>query len=79
MKNVRMQMLNGEQPISCIKCYKEENIFIPKRMWETEYWYQKGLIPDKIIENTKEDGSVILQILHILIYVLGQNAPNLHV
>ena len=24
MKNARVQMLNGEKPASCLKCYKEE-------------------------------------------------------
>ena len=58
MKNVRMQMLNGEQPPSCIKCYKEEAAgHNSKRMWETEYWRQRVDL-DQIIENTAEDGSV---------------------
>ena len=25
MRNVRKQMMNGEKPSSCIKCYKEED------------------------------------------------------
>ena len=57
MKNVRKQMLNGEMPPSCIKCYKEEVPGpIPKRMWETAYWAQRVDV-DKIIADTKEDGS----------------------
>ena len=38
MKNVRKQMLAGEKPPSCLKCYKEEESgHNSKRMWETEY------------------------------------------
>ena len=36
MKNVRKQMLAGEKPPSCLKCYKEEAAgHNSKRMWET--------------------------------------------
>ena len=39
MKSVRLQMLKGEKPASCLKCYKEEEAgHASKRMWETEYW-----------------------------------------
>ena len=57
MKNVRKQMLNGEMPASCIKCYKEEAAgHLSKRQWETDYWLNRYSI-DEIIEETKEDGS----------------------
>jgi MoaA/NifB/PqqE/SkfB family radical SAM enzyme len=58
MKNVRKQMLNGEKPPSCLKCYKEEAAgHRSKRMWETRYWAQRVDL-DKILEQTNEDGSV---------------------
>ena len=65
MKNVRKQMLNGEMPPSCIKCYKEEAAgHNSKRMWETAYWAQRVDV-DKIIADTKEDGSVPPQLAYI--------------
>lgn len=58
MKNVRKQMLNGEMPPSCLKCYKEEAAgHNSKRMWETEYWRERVNV-DELIKNTSEDGSV---------------------
>jgi hypothetical protein len=65
MKNVRLQMLNGEKPPSCMKCYKEEAAgHNSKRMWETEYWRQRVNL-DKLIENTNKDGSVPPQLAYI--------------
>lgn len=58
MKNVRKQMLNGEKPPSCLKCYKEEDAgHNSKRMWETDYWLNRYSLEDMIGE-TKEDGSI---------------------
>jgi len=58
MKNVRLQMLNGEQPPSCLKCYKEEAAgHRSKRMWETHYWSQRVDL-DRILQETNPDGSV---------------------
>ena len=65
MKNVRKQMLAGEQPPSCIKCYKEEAAgHNSKRMWETAYWSQRVDV-DKLIADTNEDGSVPPQLAYI--------------
>lgn len=65
MKNVRKQMLAGEQPPSCLKCYKEEAAgHNSKRMWETEYWSQRVSI-DNLLANTKEDGSVPPELTYI--------------
>ena len=51
MKNVRLQMLNGEQPPSCLKCYKEEAAgHNSKRMWETHYWGQRVNV-EEILKN----------------------------
>jgi hypothetical protein len=65
MRNVRRQMLNGEQPSSCVKCYKEEAAgHNSKRMWETEYWSRRVNI-DNLIVNTADDGSVPPQLAYI--------------
>ena len=65
MKNVRLQMLNGEKPPSCLKCYKEEEAgHNSKRMWETAYW-EKRVDLDQIITETNEDGSVPPQVHYI--------------
>ena len=38
MRNVRKQMLNGEVPASCTKCFKEEAAgHRSKRQWETAF------------------------------------------
>ena len=65
MKNVRLQMLNGEKPPSCLKCFKEEAAgHRSKRMWETAYWSQQVDI-DKLIEETDTDGSVPPKLTYI--------------
>ena len=72
MKNVRKQMLNGEMPASCIKCYKEEAAgHLSKRLPETDYWLNRYSI-DEIIEDTKEDGSIPSK-LDTWIYVWDPN------
>lgn len=58
MKSVRLQMLNGDIPLSCIKCFKEEaSGYTSKRMWETKYWNTILDLP-KLIRETGDDGSV---------------------
>lgn len=65
MKNVRKQMLNGEKPPSCLKCYKEEAAgHNSKRMWETHYWAQRVDI-DELVQNTEEDGAIPPQLSYI--------------
>jgi MoaA/NifB/PqqE/SkfB family radical SAM enzyme len=42
MRNTRLQMLRGEIPASCRKCFEEESKGIKsKRNWETEVWQQR--------------------------------------
>jgi len=54
MRAIRLKMLNGNQPESCIKCYKEESAGVrSKRQWETEYWASKVDI-NTLIENTNK-------------------------
>lgn len=65
MKNVRTQMLNGEKPPSCMKCYKEEAAgHHSKREWETNYW-SKRVDLDRLIDETEWDGSVPPQLAYI--------------
>tara|TARA_B100002019_G_scaffold212634_1_gene185387 strand:- start:10301 stop:11632 length:1332 start_codon:yes stop_codon:yes gene_type:complete len=65
MKNVRKQMLNGEMPPSCLKCYKEEAAgHNSKRMWETNYWSQRVDV-DRLVANTDKDGSVPPELTYI--------------
>lgn len=58
MKNVRRQMINGEQPPSCLKCYKEEAAgHKSKRQWETKYWTKRVDLP-ALLKNTAVDGAI---------------------
>lgn len=58
MRNVRKQMLNGEIPPSCTKCFKEEAAgHNSKRMWETKYWGERTSI-EELVANTAPDGEV---------------------
>ena len=65
MKNTRLQMLNGEKPPSCLKCYKEEDAgHNSKRMWETEYWAQRVDV-DELLAETNDDGSIPPKVRYI--------------
>ena len=65
MKSVRLQMLKGEKPASCLKCYKEEEAgHASKRMWETEYWGNRFDL-EEIVKETQADGSVPPKIRYI--------------
>jgi len=65
MKNVRKKMLNGEEPASCTKCYKEERAgHNSKRMWETAYWTDRVDLP-KLLAETTIDGEVPPHIAYI--------------
>ena len=62
MRRTRLQMLNGEIPASCPKCFHEESKgIISKRNWETEVWKER-LDIDTIVEQTKDDGSLPVNI-----------------
>ena len=65
MRNVRQQMLKGEKPPSCIKCYKEEDAgHRSKRQWETHYWMQRVDL-ESLLQNTSENGEVPPQLAYI--------------
>lgn len=62
MKQTRLQMLNGQIPNSCQKCFKEESLGITsKRNWETLVWSER-LDLDSIIAKTGDDGSLPVNI-----------------
>ncbi len=62
MKDVRVKMMNGEKPQSCMKCYNEEAQGIPsKREWETIEW-NKRIDLSTLIPNTQPDGTAPLNI-----------------
>lgn len=59
MKDVRKVMLNEQIPLSCAKCFEEEQAgMISKRLWETYYWYKEGTDLTDLVEKTNEDGSI---------------------
>ena len=58
MCNTRLQMLNGEIPASCRKCFEEESRGIKsKRNWETEVWQQRVDL-DSIISTMSKEGQL---------------------
>tara|TARA_B100000900_G_scaffold416120_1_gene449244 strand:+ start:1679 stop:2995 length:1317 start_codon:yes stop_codon:yes gene_type:complete len=62
MRRTRLQMLNGEIPSSCVKCFNEEAKGMgSKRLWESAEW-KKRVDFDKLIASTKEDGSAPVSI-----------------
>ena len=62
MRSTRLQMLKGEIPESCRKCFvEEERGIISKRQWETEVW-QKRLDIDSIVAQTDEQGNLPVNI-----------------
>ena len=62
LRKTRIQMLNGEIPNSCRKCFVEESKGIKsKRYWETEVW-SKELDFDQLIASTHKDGTVPINI-----------------
>ena len=66
MRGVRQQMLAGEKPASCLKCYKEEDAgHRSKRQWETQYWQRDGIDVDQLVAETYEDGSTDSKLRYI--------------
>lgn len=62
MRNTRLQMINGEIPESCTKCFNEEsNNIVSKRQWETDVWQQR-LDLNEILNRTQPDGSLPVNI-----------------
>jgi len=65
MKGVRRQMLKGEVPPSCSKCFKEESAgHRSKRNWETEYWSRRVSVRE-LIDATSADGQVAPKVTYV--------------
>lgn len=62
MKNIRLDMLNGQVPPSCTKCFEEESKGITsKRQWETVVWKERLNIQDRVSQMS-DDGTMPLDI-----------------
>lgn len=65
MKSIRLQMLDGEKPPSCLKCYREEGAgHRSKRNWETQYWWKRVDVK-KVLQETTLTGEVPPQLYYI--------------
>lgn len=59
MKAVRTNMLSGNIPSSCSKCFEEESKgIVSKRIWETYYWNEEGLDLAQLVKDTDSQGTV---------------------
>jgi MoaA/NifB/PqqE/SkfB family radical SAM enzyme len=62
MKQTRLQMLAGEKPASCLKCYQEEhNEIVSKRQWETVVWKERINV-EEVVAKTTADGHLPVDI-----------------
>lgn len=62
MKDTRLMMLEGKQPASCLKCYREESCgIVSKRQWETVVWNERLDIKN-IVSKTEKDGTLPVDI-----------------
>ena len=53
MRQTRLQMLAGEKPASCLKCYQEEhNGIVSKRQWETVVWKERIDVAEVVAKTT---------------------------
>lgn len=59
MRSVRKTMLDKKIPLSCSKCFEEEeNGMMSKRIWEMYEWDKDGIDFKELINNTDIDGGV---------------------
>lgn len=62
MKRTRLDLLNNRVPVSCTKCFEEEqNGITSKRQWETVVWKER-LNLDEVVSKMNDDGSMPLDI-----------------
>lgn len=62
MKDVRLTMMQGNKPLSCMKCYNEERLCITsKRQWETQEWANR-IDYDELVSKMAPDGSMPMDI-----------------
>ena len=65
MRTIRKQMLKGEVPPSCTKCFKEEKSgYQSKRIWENRLWMDR-LDTKRLLDETREDGSIPERIYYV--------------
>lgn len=58
MRTTRQQILAGEVPNSCQKCFREEQQgIVSKRQWENQEW-AKRIDIQEIVDQTSSDGSI---------------------
>ena len=68
MRSVRTNMLKGNIPASCRKCYEEEKVgVVSKRIWESMTWQQDddGVDIAELVRQTKEDGTIPEQLVYL--------------
>lgn len=60
MKSARKLMTEGKIPLSCVKCFKEEEKgIVSKRVWETITWQSEEKLDIKeLLMQTNNDGSI---------------------
>lgn len=62
MKSIRLDMLAGQVPSSCTKCFKEEaSGIVSKRQWETVVWKDRIDI-ESVVAKTAPDGTLPVDI-----------------
>jgi MoaA/NifB/PqqE/SkfB family radical SAM enzyme len=66
MKSVRQNMVNGNIPKSCSKCFVEESHGVSsKRLWETYQWIERGIDIEKLLLETDSDGSIPEKLVYL--------------
>ena len=66
MKSVRTTMLKGEIPVSCRKCFEEENNGVAsKRVWESYTWMEDGIDIPELVAQTAQDGTVPEKLVYL--------------
>lgn len=66
MRSVRSNMISGNIPASCKKCFDEESRgVVSKRMWETGEWVEEGIDIEELVNQTHEDGSIPEKLIYL--------------
>jgi organic radical activating enzyme len=58
LMNVRLQMLSGEKPLGCSRCYEEEDVGLPSRRESELSLWQQQMDYERARTLTKADGSI---------------------
>lgn len=66
MRSVRTNMLSGNIPKSCKKCFDEESKGVSsKRIWETGTWVDEGVDLTELVHQTAADGTIPEKLLYL--------------